>query len=273
MAKKQKHNAAKASRNPTKPPAAAKGENIQHQPETTGSANDCRYVKNEPPNIYVNIAAPKEEKWNWSLANKIALFAAIVSVGLGIFTYLLFKEASTQSKAAIKAANAADSTVGEYRREFLITNEPLIQVIPDSVRILAFDVGKPVKVGFSFENLRDIPAKVIAVRTQMGFDVKLPDLNVLKERLIANVDTGVSNANSYMAKGTPFPDITTGDTPLTKFFHDIMFDGRHNLYLVSAMKYQNIYTDSFHFVFTVVRNSFRRDGSMLTQILDVERIK
>jgi hypothetical protein len=273
MAKKQKSNATKTSRNPTKPPAAAKRKNIEKQPDTTPSANDCRYVQQEPPNIYVNIAAPKDEKWNWTLANKIALFAAVVSVGLGIFTYLLFQEATTQSKAATKAANAAESTVEEYKREFLIANEPLIQPIPDSVKILAWEVGKPTKIGFCFENLRDIPAKIITIKTRTGIDVKPPDFNGFKDSLIAMADTSIPNANQYMAKGVPFPDVTTSDIQLPKFFHDIIFDRRHSLYLASALKYQNIYTDSFHFTFTVLKISPRPDGSIYSQILDVERIK
>jgi hypothetical protein len=273
MADNQKTNSRKKSGNSKKPASTTEGKNIQGQPQPHATANDCHYVKQEPPNVYVNIPAQEEKKWNWTLGNKIALLAVAISVGVGVFTYLLFREASTQSEAAIKAANATEATVAEYKREFLLANEPLIQIILDSLRIFPLQVGAPVTVNYYIENLREIPAKVIVVKTVIGIDVKMPDISRVKQAALAFMKTAPSNAMAYLPKETPEHDSMPSEHNLEKKYYEFLRDGIASVYTFAAIKYQNIYTDSFHVAFAAAKTTFKKDGRTTSQVLDLDRIQ
>lgn len=124
MTQRKKSGPGKKATNSTSPTAAPKGGDIDGQPNAQPKANDCRYVKQEPPNIYVNIPPPQKEKW--SLANKIALGMGIVTLALTVFTFLLFVKAGVQADQAVRAANSADSVFSETKKEFSIENTPYL---------------------------------------------------------------------------------------------------------------------------------------------------
>ena len=119
MADEQQQNPQKKQTNPTPPAVTSEGNEIQKQPSPQSKANDCRYIKQEPPNIYVNIPEQTPEKW--SLANKISRWGVLINGILAVFTFLLFMKASSQSEIAEK-------TFKETRREFITLYNPALTI-------------------------------------------------------------------------------------------------------------------------------------------------
>jgi hypothetical protein len=90
MAKQNHGRSRNKPRNTPPPTSPPEGSDIHSQPKAQPKANDCRYVKQEPPNVYVNIPEAKEE--TWSYANKIGFGMFITTVVLTWFTYSLQDE-------------------------------------------------------------------------------------------------------------------------------------------------------------------------------------
>lgn len=105
------------SGNSDTPPSGSERENPQDIPDTHPKSENCRYVKQESPNIIVNVPAPivnniqQPQRDKWTIATRISASSVIVTIILIGVTYWLFMEARIQSKAATDAAIAADSTV------------------------------------------------------------------------------------------------------------------------------------------------------------------
>jgi hypothetical protein len=117
MADNQEDATSKNTQNPpntSAPPPEQKGNNFDKKPDPNGKGEECRYIKQEPPNIIVNFLEQKPEKWSY--ANRIAAAAVFVTIILIGVTYKLFTEARKQSYAAIRVANSADSTYIEAKK-------------------------------------------------------------------------------------------------------------------------------------------------------------
>jgi hypothetical protein len=165
MAKGNKRHTGKKTPNPSPPASSAKGSNIEGQPNAQPKENDCRYVKQEPPDIYVYPPPPGKEKWSY--ANKIAAGVGIITLALTIFTYLLFVKAGVQADQAVRAANSAESVYGETKKEFDIENTPYLFMT--SVKTDTFRMNKPTTASVYITNFGKKPALLVYAQSTFAY--------------------------------------------------------------------------------------------------------
>ncbi len=169
MRQDKKGKAHKKVPNSTRPTSSAKGSDVEGQPNSKAKANDCRYVKQVPPDIYVNIPPPdKEKKWQWNLANKIASLMAVVTITYTIFTYLLFKKAGVQADEAIKASNAAIAADSLTREQFEVENRAYI--LPYDLKADTLRPNGKQDISFTFKNYGKLPAFILNQRARIIVD-------------------------------------------------------------------------------------------------------
>ena len=251
--------------NSTPPTSPAKRQDIKNQPDANPQANNCKYVKQEPPNVYVNIPPPEKEKW--SLANKIALGMGIVTLALTIFTYLLFVKAGVQADQAIRAANSADSVFAETKKEFNLINQPVIELLPDSIKIDKMEVGKPIKIRYLLANLKDVTTKVISGVTIFGIDSVLRNFDSLKRKVIDTLNGPPDNILRYITKESPIHGNATSSLSLTVPNVMYMIQKNHHMYVIMAHKFQDLTTNGFRYSFIVFQISFFSDGHAYSEVL------
>ena len=151
MTKDKKRGSRKKTGNSPSPRPPTKRGDIEGQPDTQPKANDCRYVKQDPPDVYVNIPPPEKKEWN--LANKIALGVGIVTTALTVFTYLLFVKAGVQAEQAVRTANSADSVFAVTQHEWQIENEPYLQIMQPKIESF---------IGYNTPHFRDQKARLLS---------------------------------------------------------------------------------------------------------------
>jgi hypothetical protein len=236
MGKTKRGRSGQKHKNSTPPTPTAEGGNIKGEPNAQAKANDCRYVKQESPNIYVNIPEAKQEKWSY--ANKIAAGMGIVTLALTIFTYLLFVKAGVQADQAVRAANSADSVFSETQKEFEIENEPYLQVMQP--RIVTFIVGQPMRFNYFFVNLGKYPAKILTLDVggkANSYPPNVEDSNTFK---IANTLPDFINTFIIKESALIVDSPGTDNRPLTASKYFELINHVFNYYFYGRIQYQNL---------------------------------
>jgi hypothetical protein len=262
MTPKKKRSTGRKVKNPPTQIPSPKGGNIEGQPNAQPKANDCRYVKQDPPNVYVNIPEAK-----WSYANKISAATAIVTFALTVFTYLLFDKAAVQAREAIRASNAADSVFAETKREFNFINEPIVQLSSDSTRLEKIMIGKPVIIDYLLVNLKGIATKVISSKSLFGFESHPPNLDSLKANMLDTINNILPNVNRFITKESPLPGFGTANEPMTS---DLLFglaNGKAAMYFLHLVKFENFTTIKPKFSFMVIKFSFSPNGRAYHEVV------
>src|ERR1700733_2608888 len=111
MESNQQSNPQQEPKNSNAPFSSAEREDAQSEEKPQNKADGGSAPQEEPYKVIIK----KQPRNNWTIANLIAFISVIVSGLLFYFTYQLFKQASIQSTAATKSANAAESTVEVYK--------------------------------------------------------------------------------------------------------------------------------------------------------------
>lgn len=289
--------------NPPEPQPISPTEPVQVKPEYE--------IKREWPNVFVNVqkdAPPKNRIGNFLTGLYNFLTAGILVAAI----YTLFatnksvhvaqdaladnrkKDSATRisdslntvkqdsifrvrfkldSASTAKQIEAMQQNLAETKKEFSLENQPIMQFVMDSVMPTQFEPGKPVIISYQISNLRDIPAKVIGVKTRVGIDVKHPDFDSCKLLLKGLLNKNEPNVNRYVVKGGTVPGHATTPEDLSEFFYNSIFDNRHHLYLESAIKYEDIYTHRLYYSFAILEFIFYKNGSERTLIINNDIVK
>ncbi len=116
MQEEQNQNSKKDFSNPNDKPSpdnpVGKDTPSEH-PKTEDQKENTTDIKKEPYNIIINIPEKKDKSAN--TANIISIINVLVAAILAVVTYLLFQQATRDSKTAERAANAAQDAVTEQR--------------------------------------------------------------------------------------------------------------------------------------------------------------
>jgi len=234
MTKDKKRGSRQKSGNSPSPSPPSKGNNVEGQLNTQPKVNDCRYVTQESPNIYVHIPPVEKEK-KWSLANKIAVWGTVINLCLGVLTFLLFIEAS--------------STLKEYKTEFRSINEPYLQItIP---RMERFEGFQKIVIKYDIVNLKEYPIQVVGEKTITTFG-PLDSLKEFYDRFQPKFNTDFNinelrelrNQNKYIIKDEPLKDSAFTLDNITPDVVDSANTGTFWIVFLGGVRYKNLVTNA-----------------------------
>lgn len=107
---------------PSTPNANEHPSAVESKPHTTSNASNIEKVNKEPINVIVNVPKenvvvniPQQDNTPAKTANRISRFAIAVNIVLIGLTFLLFRKTTQSTDAAIRSANAAESTYREQK--------------------------------------------------------------------------------------------------------------------------------------------------------------
>ncbi|OQB62264.1 MAG: hypothetical protein BWX95_01526 [Bacteroidetes bacterium ADurb.Bin141] len=203
----------------------------------------------------------------------IAIGGLFVNILLAIFTYLLFKEATSSTKIATDAVEEARrsnsiseknyqlakvafeeskksgqeatqlanktletqiGTLKENQKQFNISNEPLLSIVNSNIELL--EAGKPLLSKVQVINLGNYPCKVIECKTVITIRIAAPNF---KE--VYQVESTYSDIlNKYILRDNPVPSPFETSLPLNENQVLMVKTGDYFVYMTGFIRYKNI---------------------------------
>lgn len=215
----------------------------------------------------------ENKKTKIATADKIAFWGLFINVVLAIFTYLLFKEATSSTKIAndaVKEARRSNSisennyklakqafdeskksgeeaakianksietqvnSIKENQKQFQIGNEPYLNIASSNIEV--FELGKPALIKIKVENLGKYPCKVIDCKTIIAIRISNPPLNELNN--IAHHYSDI--LNKYILNDNPVPSPFGTTVPLNENQINAVIKSNYFIFLTGYIKYKNI---------------------------------
>ncbi len=210
------------------------------------------------------------------IADKIAIYGLIINIVLAIFTYLLFKEATSSTKIANDAVqearrsnsiseknyvlakdafegskksgeeasriaekllNTQINSLKENQQQFKIGNEPYLNIASSSIEV--FEVGKPLLTKIKVENLGRYPCKVIDCKTLITIRITAPPFSELNK--IAHDYSDI--LNKYILNDNPVPSPFGTIVPISENQISIVTKSNYFIFFTGYIKYKNIITN------------------------------
>jgi len=209
-------------------------------------------------------------------ADKIAIFGLIVNIVLAVFTYLLFKEATSSTKIATdavqeakrsnsiseknyqlakdafeeskklgqeasriadKSLNIQINTLKENQQQFKIGNEPFLNIASSNIEV--FEVNKPLLSKMKVENLGKYPCKVIECKTVSAIRITPPSFND-----VFTIAPNYSDIlNKYILNDNAVPSPFGTNVLINERQIEAVNKANYFIYTTGYIKYKNIITN------------------------------
>jgi hypothetical protein len=128
-------------------------------------------------------------------------------------------------------------------------------------------VGERFEIGYMLDNLKDITTKVISTQSQFLFDTVIRNLDSFKAVLISDVDTKTPNVNQFVTKEKPIQASAISPDTLTMGEAMYLLGDNHPLFMMTAIKYENLVTKEPVFGFIALKLTWHRNGRGLTEVV------
>lgn len=245
-------------------------------PEDKESTADTHQQAQPIETINPEAVIAETKKTKIVTADKIAIFGLIVNIVLAVFTYLLFKEATSSTKIATdavqearrsnsiseknyqlakdafeeskksgqeasriadKSLNTQINSLKENQQQFKIGNEPYLNIASSSIEV--FENGKPLLTKIKVENLGKYPCKVIDCKTIITIRITAPPFNELN-----NIAHDYSDIlNKYILNDNPVPSPFGTTVPINENQINAVSKSNYFIFLTGYIKYKNIITN------------------------------
>ncbi len=254
----------------------AVGNKVDAVPHEKVSTTDTQQQTQPIETINPEAVIERTKKTKIATADKIATFGLIVNIVLAVFTYLLFKEATSSTKIAIdavqearrsnsiseknyqlareafeeskksgqevsriaeKSLNTQINSLKENQQQFKIGNEPYLNIASSSIEV--FENGKPLLAKIKVENLGKYPCKVIDCKTIITIRIAAPPFNELNS--IAHDYSDI--LNKYILNDNPVPSPFGTTVPINENQINAVSKSNYFIFLTGYIKYKNIITN------------------------------
>ena len=244
----------------------------QEKINTTDIQQETQLIKS----VYSKSVIDKKKNTKIVTTDRIAIFGLTINIILAVFTYLLFKEATSSTKTATDAVQEARrsnsiseknyalakeafeeskkseqesskfankylstqiNSLKENQQQFKIGNEPYLNIGSSSIEV--FENGKPLLTKIKLENLGKYPCKVINCKTIITIRIIAPPFNEIN-----NMSHDYSDIlNKYILNGNSVPSPFWSTVPINENQINAVSKSNYFIFLTGYIKYKNIITN------------------------------
>lgn len=233
------------------------------------STEDTQQQVQQIQTINSEVVIKERKKTKIIIADKIAISGLFINIVLAVFTFLLFKEATSSTKIATDAveearrsnsiseknyklakdafeeskksaaiANKTNETqinsIKENQKQFKVGNEPYLSIY--SPKIEKFEIGQPILTRFEIENLGKYPCKITEAKVVTAIRISPPKF----EDVFTNDPNYSDIINKYVVNGVKL-SAPFGTTLGAKDNQIIgVKNGAYFIYLTGYIKYKNL---------------------------------
>ena len=233
MTNKKQRNHQKPVQQQIKPSLRPEIKDDSEQPKEAKQAHDDGNIKDKPYSIIIE---NKDDR----AAKTIAIVSIAVNIILVVATFLLYKEASIQSKSSVTSSVATVGYLREIQKQFIQENQPNLQV--GDFSNFNFKDGYFPKFNYQISSISKQPVEILRVAEQI--------------KLVVQKDSAsfINNPFKDIPKYADLDFYITKETPGKKFFASVgsrtplgevdgVKKGRILVYYITQYEYINYITN------------------------------
>lgn len=167
------------------------------------------------------------------------------------------------SKENLKLANqslkAQIASIQTTQKQFEAANTPFLQM--DVPHMSIFEIGKPIKLDYTINNLSSNPIKITSKRNSIEFGKYEPTI------IVPNEYFSETNLNEYIIINHPTTGFFTTTEKVDTYTYDMIKGGGWSLFIYSEIRYKNLVSKKERIYKCKIKFTFNSSGMAYQEFL------